>query len=348
MTFAVLCFILLLLNLTQNKSISTNLELNSNPKKLKLPLEQDELPIKNRLKLIENIVTLDSSVKGTDLINSNQQFTLITIFITVNNKCPTDNCFDCYAKKEINYPELSDKEAFDKIFKEMDLNNTLVKGIYFNPKMTKEYKNPIYSAWNKYKRKMIPIRGISNIDKYIPKKYNNEYLQALIQGYEFTIIDHIYEKNNKNYKYNNLTLQFDEIKIYIKCQRRGDDINYPELNDQEAFDKVFKEMELCDAFVKNIYWKISLKEMWDSDDYIDRIKRYQRAHLFFVWNNYKRKMIPLKVIGYIYENTNNEYLQSAVQGYKFTFMDHLYEKDKKYYKYNDNTKKFDEIKFDSV
>ena len=41
----------------------------------------------------------------------------------------------------------------------------------------------------------------------------------------------------------------------------------------------------------------------------------------------------------------NEYLQSVLQGYKFTFMDHIYEKDKKYYKYNDSENKFDEVKF---
>ena len=36
-----------------------------------------------------------------------------------------------------------------------------------------------------------------------------------------------------------------------------------------------------------------------------------------------------------------------MQGYEFTFMDHIYKKDKKYYKYNDIKLKFDEIKFDS-
>ena len=175
-TFVALCLILLLLNLTQNNNISTKLEFKSNPKNLKLPLEKDELTIKNELKLIENEITLNNSLTGTDFINGNQQIILIIAFLTVNNKCPTDNCFDCYANTEINYPELSDKEAFDKVFNEMDLYNTVVKGIYYNPKMTKDNNNRVHSAWNKYKRKMIHFKGLPYIDKYKAKKYNNEYL----------------------------------------------------------------------------------------------------------------------------------------------------------------------------
>ena len=52
-------------------------------------------------------------------------------------------------------------------------------------------------------------------------------IYSVIQGYDFTFIEHIYEKNNQNYKYNNEKLQFDEIKLNIKCQRNGDKINYP-------------------------------------------------------------------------------------------------------------------------
>ena len=59
-------------------------------------------------------------------------------------------------------------------------------------------------------------------------------------------------------------------------------------------------------------------------------------------------MISLKIIGYLHCYINNEYLQPAIQGYKFTFMEHIYEKDKKYYKYNYKVGKFDEIKFDSI
>ena len=119
---------------------------------------------------------------------------LITVIIIVNNKCAIDNCFDCYVNQEINYPKLSDEEAFDKIFKEMNLFHTFIKGIYYNPKMTKDNKNLVHSAQNKNKRKMISFKGVNYIDKYNVEKYNNEYLQAFIKGYEFTIIDHIQEK----------------------------------------------------------------------------------------------------------------------------------------------------------
>ena len=351
LTFFLLCVMLLLLNLAQNKNISNNLESKSNPKKLKLPLEKDEFKIKNEVKIIENIVALDSSLKGTNITIGKSQIILITVFITINNRCPTDNCFDCYTNQEINYPELSDKEAFDKIFYEtdlFDLHHTFLKGIYYNPKMTKEdNRNKVYSAWNKYKRKMVNFKVLNYIDKYNVEKYNSEYLQAYIQGYDFTIIDHIYEKNNKNYKYNNITLKFDEIKLDIKCQRKGDEINYPELSDKEAFDKIFREMDLRGTDIKNIYKKYNPEKSVRDDSYLGG--RYFPLQKYFVWNNYKREMILLEGVDNswthnIDETSNNEYLQSAIQGYKFTSMEHIYEKDKKYYKYNKKIKIFDEIK----
>ena len=39
---------------------------------------------------------------------------LINIFITIKSQCSKDNSFDCYSDEEINYPELSGEEAFDK------------------------------------------------------------------------------------------------------------------------------------------------------------------------------------------------------------------------------------------
>ena len=107
-------------------------------------------------------------------------------------------------------------------------------------------------------------------------------------------------------------------------------------------------MELCNAKLKNIYWKINEQEQWDKYDIFERTESYHTPYVFFVWNNYKREMVPFEVIGHIYNHKNNEYLQSAVQGYKFTFMDHLYEKNKIYYKYNYTTATFYEIKFDSI
>ena len=60
---------------------------------------------------------------------------------------------------------------------------------------------------------MILIKGVNDIDDVIDKTYNNEYLQAVIQGYEFTFMDHIYEKNKKYYIYNDKELIFNEIKF---------------------------------------------------------------------------------------------------------------------------------------
>ena len=350
-TFILLCLMILLFNLTKNKNIPNKLEFKSNPKKL--PLEKDEYIIKNEVKIIENNVILDSSLKGTNIIIGNQQIKLITVFITINNKCPTDNCFDCYKNQEINYPELSEEKAFHKTFYEMDpfdLCVTYLKGIYYNPKLTKEdNRSLVYSAWNKYKRKMMHFKIVNYINKYASKEYNNEYLQAYIQGYEFTIIDHIYEKNNKNYKYNNITLKFDEIKLDIKCQRKGDKINYPELSDKEAFVKVFREMDLRTTNEKNIYKKYNPEKPKADDSYLGG--RYYPPQKYFVWNNYKREMILLEgLVDYNLDNINshNEYLQSARQGYKFASMKHIYEKDKKYYKYNNEKRIFYEIKLNLI
>ena len=385
-TFIVLCLMILLLNLTQNNNISNIFESKYVPKKL--PIEEDELGIK----LIENKISLDYSLKGTDLSYSNGQIILINVFITIKNKCYKDNCFDCYTNEVRNYPELSDKEAFDKVYKEMGLRDTFVKNIYcqqHNPEMPKgDYRKQIHFVWNKYKRKMIPLEGIYFICDSIAKVYNNEYLQAVIQGYEFTIIDHIYEKDNKNYKYNDVTLKFDEIKLDVKCQKNyecsigsdekcsscdseqnefcdtcnegyylskddktqckkfetdGGEINYPDLNDKEAFNKAFNEMGLRETFIKNVYCQKHNPKK-PKGDYSNQIH--------FVWNNYKRRMVPIKGLYYIdidiAETYNNEYLQSVIQGYEFTFMDHIYGKNKKYYIYNDITLKFDEINLDAI
>ena len=389
-TLVLLCFIILLYNITQNKNNSNNLEFKSNPKKLTLPLEKDDISLKNEIKLIENKINLDCSIKGYDITNGIHQTILINVFITINNICSKD-CFDCYKTEEINYPELTDEEAFHKVFKEMGLRSTFIKGVYYQhySAMPKgDYRNQIHFVWNKYKRKMIPIKGLYYIDEVIAKRYNNEYLQAVIQGYEFTIIDHIYEKNDKNYKYNFITLKFDEINLDIKCQKNtecvigpdekcnscdpeqnkfcdtcnegyyltqddktkcqkfeddGDEINYPELSDKQAFDIVYKKLGLRDTFVKGVYCQQHNPDMPEGD------YRYQ---IHFVWNNYKRKMVPLKGIYYIDDqgakSINDEYLQAVIQGYKFTFMDHIYEKDNKYYKYKDGFYEFEEIKFDSI
>ena len=342
-TFVVLFLILLLYNLAQSNNNLNNSEFNSNQNRLKLPFEKEgELPIENELKFIEN-KNLNYSIKGTDITTGYPLMTLITVIIIVNNKCPTDNCFDCYTNHEINYPELTDEEAFHKIFKEMCLCNTFVKGIYYKSEMTKDNNDRVHSVWNKYKRKFISFKGVNYIDRYNAEKYNNEYLQAVLQGYEFTIIDHIYEKNNKNYYYNNKTLKFDEILLDVKCQRKGDKIRYPELSDEEAFDKIYKEMKLSETFAKVVY----------SQNYYPESDLFFPKHKYYVWNNYKRRMVLLEGWNYFPEDINprgcrNEYLQSALQGYKFTSMEHIYEKDKKYYKYSYGGNGFYEIKLDSI
>ena len=80
----------------------------------------------------------------------------------------------------------------------MGLRDTYVKNIYcqqHNPKKPSgDYTQQVHFIWNKYKRKMIPLKGVYFISHDIAKIYNNEYLQSVVQGYEFTIIDHILKK----------------------------------------------------------------------------------------------------------------------------------------------------------
>ena len=218
LSFVILCLILLLFNLTQNRNISNIFESKSISKKLSLPLNKNELNFNNEPQFLENSITLDYSIKGSYISKqSNDHITLITILLIVEKKCSKDNCLECYINQEIKYPELGEKEAFDKVYKEMGLRNTIVENVYcqqHNPTKPKgDYTNQIHFVWNKYKRKMILIKGVNDIDDVIDKTYNNEYLQAVIQRYEFTFMDHIYEKNKKYYLYNDKELIFNEIKF---------------------------------------------------------------------------------------------------------------------------------------
>ena len=52
----------------------------------------------------------------------------------------------------------------------------------------------------------------------VKQTFNNEYFQVIRQGFEFSFKDHIYEKNNKYYIYNNQTLEFDVISDKLKCE----------------------------------------------------------------------------------------------------------------------------------
>ena len=67
---------------------------------------------------------------------------------------------------------------------------------------------------------MITISGgeCSNIHVIISEKspLNNEYLQAVNQGYKFTYRDHIYQKNHKLYHFNEETSLFEEPGIIVQ------------------------------------------------------------------------------------------------------------------------------------
>ena len=107
----------------------------------------------------------------------------------------------------------------------MQLRDTFINKVYcqkHNPERPpNDFNFQIHFVWNKYKRKMIPIDNIYYITDGSARITNNEFLQSVIQEYEFTHIDHIYSKNNKKYTYNNRTLKFDEIPnledFEIKC-----------------------------------------------------------------------------------------------------------------------------------
>ena len=60
---------------------------------------------------------------------------------------------------------------------------------------------------------MISIKGSYYVNDCIGQGYNNEYLQAVFQGYKFTFMAHIYEKDKKYYKYNDILLKYDEINL---------------------------------------------------------------------------------------------------------------------------------------
>ena len=164
----VLCLMILLFNIIQNKNLSNILEFKSKPKKLELPLDKKDIGFKPELKIIENKINLGYSIKGNDIKDGKEQIILINIFITIKRKLSKDNCFDCYPGEEINCPELGDEEAFDKAYKELGLHDTYAKNIYcqkHKPKKPKgDYRNQIHYVWNNYKRKIIPIKGLYYID----------------------------------------------------------------------------------------------------------------------------------------------------------------------------------------
>ena len=153
-------------------------------------------------------------------------------------KCPDDKCTLCDGD-DIKDRELSAENVLAKIKDVSKIYESNIEKIYcsdlpkyFKPDIldekidTSKWKK--YYVFNSYKRKMIELDGLYNIflndiNKLIVvnqgtvneiswQEYNNEYFQAIIQGYEFTCADHLYQKNGNNfYLYNDITLTFEQI-----------------------------------------------------------------------------------------------------------------------------------------
>ena len=99
--------------------------------------------------------------------------------------CPNDICTECFNKYKINYeanyPYLTDQEAFDKVYKEMNLHDTPINKIYYKTSDSKTIAitipKKIYFVWNKYQREMIAIYGITLSTDSDLRSINNEYIQ---------------------------------------------------------------------------------------------------------------------------------------------------------------------------
>jgi hypothetical protein len=288
----------------------------------------------------------------------------------------------------------------------------------------------LYHISDGYNNLVIYLNESGN--EVLGSEYNNEYFQAIRQGYDFTCIDHIYQKNGKKYKYNNQTLKFDENYELMTCDNNnkneciigedekcktcdlnqielcgtcnngyylpeedktkckkcsmdcckecpndkcilcsGEDVKYPELTLEDALKKVMEEDVTPESYSKNIYYSnfypsisIRVKSRYGSYTYTVNGKKH------FVFHTYKRKMIELNGLYHILSNYdtlnvcidienricntisgseyNNEYFQSVRQGYDFTCIDHIYQKNDKKYKYNDKTLNFDEVAADEL
>jgi hypothetical protein len=152
-------------------------------------------------------------------------------------ECPNDKCILC-SGEDVKYPELTLEDALKKVMEEDVTPESYSKNIYYSNfypsisiRVKSRYGSYTYTVNGKkhfvfhtYKRKMIELIGLYHIsdgynnlviylnesgNEVLGSEYNNEYFQAIRQGYDFTCIDHIYQKNGKKYKYNNQTLKFD-------------------------------------------------------------------------------------------------------------------------------------------
>ena len=114
-----------------------------------------------------------------------------------------------------------------------------------------------------YERKMIEIKYTDHIGSnyeyingydeknksiYIEgNKFNDEYFQCIRQNYDFTCIDHIYQKDNKKYIYNNKTLKFDVLNdtYNLKCDINKTTNNTSNYNENNKKQCILGENEKC-------------------------------------------------------------------------------------------------------
>ena len=86
--------------------------------------------------------------------------------------------------EEINYPELSDEETFDKVYKKMSLRDTYIKNIYCNSiiqKCQKEIIETNYILWGiiikeKWYLLMVCIICMNILLRYIIMNIYNLYM----------------------------------------------------------------------------------------------------------------------------------------------------------------------------
>ena len=70
--------------------------------------------------------------------------------------CPNNTCIDCLDEDEINYPNISEEEALNKVINEKHIGMTYVKGIYgslYGDNLSNNLRIVRHYVWNKYKEK---------------------------------------------------------------------------------------------------------------------------------------------------------------------------------------------------
>ena len=110
----------------------------------------------------------------------------------------------------------------------------------------------------------------------------------------------------------------------LHCLNDNTEINYPDLTEYEALSITLEIMDLVKHYSKHIYCK-SLNN---------------KPSLYYIWNNYKRKMIEIcgdecndRKIRELKPQfiMTNEYLEAVNLNFEFTYQDNIYEKNNKIY-----------------